>query len=220
MTTRYDIERAVEKSRLHPVARHIILVLCTRMQVGSTTILQQHSPSLTRLARGTGWSRRTIQRYLNYLEEAKWIERHRPLPELARTVYLTTLYVVHEPDTLGTQGPALESGGPGLEPGRTGALESGGPGLEPGRTASQISSDLISDQEIEMVVTELEKRTGRTVTREFAAKTRDLILARPGIQHRAAYLRRVLTTDPDPGRFLPTDQPPPFHAPPLFRSPD
>ncbi|HEX4661881.1 MAG TPA: hypothetical protein VH307_31180 [Streptosporangiaceae bacterium] len=65
------------------------------------------------------------------------------------------------------------------------------------------------DQEIDLVIAELRKRTGKLVTPEWAAKTRDLILSRPGVNNRTAYLRRVLTTDPDPARFLPTTTPPP-----------
>jgi hypothetical protein len=211
LTTRYDVERAIEQSGLPVAARDIVFALCRRMQVGSTLIQPQHSPSLSQLARATGWSRRTIQRYLRLLEEAEFIDRRRPPPHLARTAYMTTHYVIRGVAGLGPRGPSLESGGPGLETGRTGSLESGGPGLETGRTANQISSDLDSDREtdpeIAIVVHEIFKRTGRIISAQFAAKTRDLILARPGIRNRGAYLRRVLATDPDPGRFLPAELP-------------
>lgn len=204
MTTRYDIERAVESSGLAPVSRHILLVLCTRMQQGSTEILQHHSPSLSRLARGTGWSRRTIMRYLAELEEAKWVERHRPPPYLARTVYMTTRYVVHEPDTLGTDSPGLESGGPGVGTDGPG-LGSGSAGLGAEGTADQICSDPELDREIDLVITELEKRTGQRVSREWAAQVRDQIVNRPGVRNRAGYLKSVLGRHPD--KHLPAREP-------------
>lgn len=207
MTTRYDIERAVEASGLAPVGRHILLVLCTRMQQGSTEILQHHSPSLSRLARGTGWSRRTIMRYLAELEEAKWIERHRPPPYLQRTVYMTTRYVVHEPDTLGTDSPGLESGEPGVgteEP----SLESEGAGLGAERTAGQNSVVSVSDREIDLVIYELEKRTSRRISREWAAQVHAQILVRPGVRNRAGYLKSVLGRHPE--KFLPSQEQEPY----------
>ena len=186
MTTRYDVERAVEDSGLPPVSRHIVLVLCTRMQQGSTVILPQHSPSLTRLARGTGWSRRTIQRYLNQLEDAKWIDRIRPPEELARTLWMTTLYVVRIPDTLGS-----EVAGLGSEV-----------------AANQICFSPETDREIDLVITELARHTGRTVSREHAAKVRDQVVNRPGVRNRMTYLKSTLRRTPE--RFLPSQADEPY----------
>jgi hypothetical protein len=70
LPNRFDVERAVEESDLAPIGRHILLVLCGRMMQGSTLIPREFSPSLTRLAAGTGWDRRTIMRHLTALEEA------------------------------------------------------------------------------------------------------------------------------------------------------
>lgn len=210
LATRYDVERAVEDGDLPAISRDIMFALARRMSQGSTVIPPEFSPSLTRLARSTGWHRRTVMRHLRDLEAAGILERRRPPPELARARYMTTAYVVHYPQ-VGTQDP-----GPGAhDPG----LETASPGLEtgtaPGRGTgphSQIESDqvsgLVTDPEIAIVIDEIEKRTGQLVTLEFAAKARDVILARPGIRNRAAYLRRCLATDPDPARFLPTSQPP------------
>ncbi len=208
MTTRYEVERALEDSKLPPVSRHIILVLCTRMKKGSTLIPPEHSPSLTRLARGTGWHRRTIMRHLRELEAAGWVERRRPPPDLARARYMTTAYVVLYPQ-VGAGEPGPGAGNPGLEaenPG-LGAGTGAGRGGEPrNQTESDQLSDHESDPEIEMVIAELNKRTGRTISPEWAAKARGLILARPGVRNRAAYLRRVLATDPNPARFLPSQE--------------
>ena len=197
MPTRYDVERALEDSDLPPVGRHIIEVLCHRMQQGSTVILQHHSPSLTKLARGTGWSRKTIMRYLTALEKAGWLERHRPPPELARTIYMTTLYVVHIPGTLGSGSAGLGSESAGL------GSESAGLGSE--SAGNQICSDQETDHEIDIVIAELARHTGRTVSRQHAAKVRDQIANRPGILNRAGYLKRTLSRTPD--RFMPTPEP-------------
>ncbi len=207
MTTRYDVERAVEDSGLPPVSRHIVLVLCTRMQQGSTVILPQHSPSLTRLARGTGWSRRTIQRYLNQLEDAKWIDRIRPPEELARTLWMTTLYVVRIPDTLGSEVAGLGSEVAGL------GSEVAGLGSEVAGLGSEVAANQIcfspeTDREIDLVITELARHTGRTVSREHAAKVRDQVVNRPGVRNRMTYLKSTLRRTPE--RFLPSQADEPY----------
>lgn len=207
MTTRYDVERAIEASSLPPISCHILLTLCIRMQQGSTEILPHHSPSLSTLARGTKWSRKTIMRYLARLEEDKWIERHRPPPRLARTVYMTTRYVVRIPDTLGTGGASLGADGTRLGTGGA-SLGADGAGLGTGRTADQICSDPESDREIDLVITELEKRTGRRVSREWAAKVRDQIANRPGVRNRTGYLKSVLARHPD--KHLPSQEEEPY----------
>lgn len=56
-----------------------------------------------------------------------------------------------------------------------------------------------------MVIEQLLKRTGRRVDAGWAAKIRDQLLARPGAGNRSrvGYLKRVLSTDPRPDRFIP-----------------
>lgn len=205
MPTRYDVEDALETSNLPAVSRHIIRVLCTRMQKGSIFIPPEYSPSLTRLARATGNNRRTIMRHLNALEGTGWLIRRRPPADEARAHYITTSYAVVYPQ--------VEAGGPCLgtaSPETVGTEDDGSRGPVP---HNQIETDLRSDPEIEIVISELEKRTGRTIDPEWAAKTRDFILARPGVRNRKGYLRQVLAADPDPARFLPTSQPPSYKAP-------
>ena len=193
MTTRYDIERALEASDLPAIGRDIVFALCRCMQQGSTMILQHHSPSLTVLGRRTGWSRKTVMRYLTDLEKAGWIERRRPPADLARTVYMTTLYVVRIPGTLGTQGASL-----GPE----------GASLGPEGAADQICSSPETDREIDLVITELAKHTGRTISREHAAKVRDQIVNRPGVRNRMTYLTGTLRRTP--ARFLPSQEDEPY----------
>jgi hypothetical protein len=194
LTTRFDVERALEVSDLPPVSRHIVLVLCSRMDAGTTVIPPRHSPSLTRLARGTGWDRRTIMRHLARLETKGWLTRIRPSPHQARAQHITTAYAVTPPAAYphpGAQDPVAEGTPP--------------PGLgAPGDTARG-SVPRRSDQPdlIQIVIDGISKRTGKTITPEWARKVLQQILSRPGIEHRAAYVKRIMTTDPDLTRFLP-----------------
>lgn len=65
-------------------------------------------------------------------------------------------------------------------------------------------------EEIAVVVDELEKRTKKVVSAEWAAKIRAQILDRPGIRNPAAFLRKVIRSEKEPERWLPTSQPPPI----------
>lgn len=218
---RYDVERAVEASSLAPIARHIILILCTRMAQGSTLIPAQYSPSLTKFAAGTGWDRRTIMRHLTALEEAGCLTRHRPPPDKARREHARTNYTVwlgalralaRDPESQGLgagEAQARDTASPGLGAGRPGAR-----GAAP---SNQTETDHRTDQSgitedlAELVVKQLAERTGITVTLAWAEQTRDLLLARPGIRNPRAYIIRTITTDPHPERWLPTPEPPPYN---------
>jgi hypothetical protein len=219
LPNRFDVERAVERSDLEPIGRHIILVLCGRMMQGSTVIPPGHSPSLTKLAEGTGWDRRTIMRHLNLLEETGWLIRRRPDPHLARTQHVRTAYVVTAPGLGPAQ--ARDTGTRGLGAGPAQARDTGTRGLGTGDPEargrpphSQGLSDERTDQSgdlADLVIKQLHERTGVTVTHEWAEKTRDLLLTRPGIRNERAYIIRTITTDPHPERWLPTPEPPPYH---------
>lgn len=219
LPNRFDVERAVEASDLAPIGRHIILVLCGRMMQGSTLIPAVHSPSLTRLASGTGWDRRTIMRHLTLLEESGWLIRHRPDPHKARTEHARTAYTVLMPE-LGAGVPrARDQASRGLGTAGAGARDPASQGLgaaDPGARGtvphSQIGSDQRTDQSVDLVglvVRQLLGRTGTEVSREWAQATLDLILARPGIVDPRAYIIRTITTDKHPDRWLPTPTPPP-----------
>lgn len=220
LPNRFDVERAVEKSGLPPIGRHILLVLCGRMMQGSTLIPREFSPSLTTLAAGTGWDRRTIMRYLTELENAGWLIRHRPPPEKARREHARTAYTVLMPGLGAGSSQPRDTGTPGLgarsaQARDTGTRGLGADGPEARGTAphSQGLSDQRTDQSedlADLVIKQLHERTGITVTHEWAEKTRDLLLTRPGIVNPRAYLIRVITTDPHPERWLPTPEPPPY----------
>lgn len=215
LLNRYDVERAVAKSDLPPIGRHIVLVLCQRMQQGSTLIPREHSPSITTLAAGTGWNRRTITRHLAVLEDAGWIIRHRPPVHLARTMHARTAYTVLIPE-LGTGSPTARDtrsrglGAQGPKARGVESIELGAKGPE-ARGAAPFNTGLsdIPDQsdtdaeEIELVIKNLMERTGVTVTTSHAAIVRDAIVARPH-KNRRAYLIRCLVTDKNPQRWLDT----------------
>lgn len=230
LPTRYDVEWAAEASVLGKCARDVVFALCRRMEQGSTIIPGRYSPSLRGLAAATGWSKRHVQRALNTLEALQVVSRLRPTLVDARRKHARTHYVVNLERLrslergLGTQGPqeGRDSTSPPLGTVRPMAGDSTTPGHGTGgREArdtvahSQISperADLRSDPEIDMVIKTLRDRTGKTVSEEWAARTRDLILARPGSasQRPLGYIRRVLMLDKQPDRWLPTYTPPPI----------
>ena len=210
----------METSSLEPISRHILLVLCGRMMQGSTLIPREHSPSLTRLAAGTGWDRRTIMRYLNALEKAGWLIRHRPDPDKARREHARTNYTVLMPGLGASSAQARDTGTRGLGASSAQArdtdpygLGAGDPGARGRVPHSQTLSDQRTDQSgdlVDLVIKQLHDRTGVTVTHEWAETTRDLLLARPGVRNPRAYIIRTITTDPHPERWLPTPTPPPL----------
>jgi len=60
------------------------------------------------------------------------------------------------------------------------------------------------DDLIDLIITELRTATGRTIDRQWAAKTRDYILSGRTIADPAAYVRQAIRSEPDPRtRFLP-----------------
>lgn len=78
MTTRWEVEKAVCWSNLEPSARLIVLALLTKADNDTAVVKPEHAPSLTTLAAMTGLSRSTVADWLNGLEDAGWIKRHRP----------------------------------------------------------------------------------------------------------------------------------------------
>jgi hypothetical protein len=210
----------VEASDLEPISRHILLVLCGRMMQGTTLIPREHSPSLTKLAAGTGWDRRTVMRYLNALEKAGWLIRHRPDPDKARREHARTNYTVLMPGLGTASAQARDTATRGLGASSAQARDSAAYGLgagDPGARGRVPHSQTLSDQRtdqsgdlVDLVIKQLHDRTGVTVTREWAETTRDLLLARPGVRNPRAYIIRTITTDPHPERWLPTPEPPPY----------
>ena len=188
---RYEIEREIKRSDLHPIGRHLLMLLCMNLEKGTNTVPAAYAPSITNLTEGSGWRRRTVTRHLMQLERSGWLVIHRrPGRRSGYAIY-----------------PQMTSDSPSPEVGTV---------SPPTRdTQSPIHRDPIKDPtEIEIVTEEIHKRTGKTISVDTAARTRDFILARPRNsdtpQARAAYLRKTIAQDQDPSRFLPTPQPPRF----------
>lgn len=214
MTTRFDVERALESSDLPAVSVSIVMWLCTRMARGGVDIPPGLSPSLTRLAKMTKHHRRTVMRHLIVLEQAGWITRTRPGIQKARSEHRTTHYTVTIPVTnpgypqpveLGAETPQAR----GVKPQGLGAESSEARGTVPHESVlTDPYTESGADALIEQIRTELEKRTGSAVTSEWAGKIRDQLVAEPGVRNPAGWAIHRIKTDPDPRRFLPTNQPP------------
>lgn len=219
---RWDVERAVKKAAdLDPIAAHLLMDLLTYMDQGTTVIPYRWTPSLTDLTKDTKWTRRTVTRYLNILEEQGWLVRIRPAKSAAQKHHARTAYTVLIPVGLRTwDSQARGSETPGLGTENAQARGSGNPELETekpeARDRTGHSPDLPDQpdlsEETAIVVKLLEERTGIRVDAEWAAKTAEMICSRPGIKNRRAYLIRTLVTDPNPQRWLPTPQPPPYNT--------
>lgn len=212
MATRFDIERAVLASTLPPGCRHLVHVLCIRIDAQAGVILTAYQPSLTELARDTGRNKRTIQRYLDVLERQGWITRQRPLPELARRLHARTKYGIRIPDgypqARGTAPPGLgtlhrvarDTAPPGLG---TGSPEARG--TAPHRSSGSSGS---SAAQIEVIIKTICEKTGQTITPEWAERIRQQVIgARDNVRHPEAYLRRAILEAP-PGTYVPHDSPP------------
>lgn len=217
MATRFEIERAVLVSGLDAGCRHLVHVLCIRIDAETNTILDAYQPSLTDLAKDTARHRRTIQRYLNLLERAGWITRKRPLPHLARREHARTAYQIHMPAARDTLPPGArditpwpgDTTPPGLG---TGSAEARGT-APPRSSGSSGSSD-------EVVAKAIWAKTGVTVSAEWAARVREQILgARDNVRHPAAYIRRVIADAPAHTYLPPRPTPTPPPAPRTTRAP-
>jgi hypothetical protein len=222
---RYDVERMVETSGLPTCSRDILFCLARRMDQGTIYIPGRFNPSLARISRVTGWSKRHIQRHLNRLEDTQLIIR-------TRNKGRRTLYAVNWPALaeLGTRSPenaekTRDAESPPLETARPDGRDTATPELGTSSRGtrdtaarsqtSQLSPDHGPDPEITMIRRLLEVRTGRAVSADWALATRDTILTADGAPRdpgpgRSNYIRRVIVREKDPGRWLPTPQPPQY----------
>jgi hypothetical protein len=188
-------------------------MLCTYLDKDSTRLPYKFSPSITGLEQATGWSRRTVTRWLAWLEAAGWLYRLRPSKEAQRKQHKKTAYSLAIPD-LGPDGPeARATSSPGLGPRAPQARDTSisGLGPEPLKARAPLAhNQTVPDhqtepdlrrEEIELVVQHIYDRTDVVLDADQAAAIRDLIVSRPHTNRRA-YLIRTLVTDPDPRRWL------------------
>lgn len=207
MATRFDIERAVLASRLPPICRHLVHVLCVKIDAQTGTILSIYQPSLTDLARETGWSRRTVIRKLALLEKQGWIIRDRPPRELARAKHLRTRYtlLIPGPQPSDSMLPGLGPGGPlpGARP-PSGLVP---PQPEARATAAPRSSGSSSSSELDDVIAAIAERDSVTVDYDWARRVLEQITGARQIKHPGRYARRVIL-GAAPGTYSPTPQPP------------
>lgn len=135
--TRWQVERAVLRSDLPPLARHLMLTLLTYTDSGGVQVSQRYGPSLTALAGATGLGRSTVARELNRLEEGGWMLRARPEVEDARANGARTGYTLCP----GPGSPTAGLGGPGaglpVVPERDGGSPGAGHSPEASRTSQQ-----------------------------------------------------------------------------------
>jgi hypothetical protein len=222
---RFEIERAAERADMPTVAKDVIYALSRRMDSGTPIIPLRHMPSLTTLAAAAGWSRRHVERALNYLEMAGVVDRRRPSVADARTKHARTAYTVHHDPLvkLGTGSPqnSKDAQSLGLGPPRRQPRDKVSPDLGPGGRAARDTAAHVQtfpdhqttpDPRAAMVIRVLADRTGKTVSEEWAEQTAALILARPtAAGHRPeAFIRRTLMLDKNVERWLPTPAPPPY----------
>lgn len=221
---RYEIERAAMSADLPGPSKSIVLVLCTRIWRAEGIIPPGRQPSLSQLARESGWDRSTVMRHLNALESAGWVIRIRPPKWLARTEHATTAYAMRIPDgypqarRTRRAGLAAQEAGAGRsaerelaarddaarraalpDPDRSGEQESSAP---PG-AGDDIGLAQIAAEEVTAV-------TGRAITAAAAAEVVRLVLAGRDVRNPAAYLREAIRREPL--RFLPAAAGPPTLA--------
>jgi len=84
VTTRFDVERAVQASELAPSERLVLFVLLQHADNDPVIIPAKFTPSLSDLASKTGLDRTTIVRILHRLESKGWVRRQPPPVEESR----------------------------------------------------------------------------------------------------------------------------------------
>jgi hypothetical protein len=193
--SRWELERVVAGSRLHPTDRHIIQTLLIHSEGATVRIPPQFGPSLSELARETGRHRSTISRRLHVLEQAKWVIRHRPPPE-TRRYGARTQYELCNPDGNGSEVVAPRDRGS-----RT---------ARPQSDQIQTGSDHGTDELITIVQDEIEQRSGKRISSRQAARVLGHITEGRTVRSPAAYIRQAIRSEPDLRRFLPSSQPPQF----------
>lgn len=217
MATRFDFEREFThpESGLRPSERHVLHVLCMRIDRDAFRIRSEFQPSLTDLSRDMGCDRRTVMRRLARVEAKGWITRDKPTVHDARTKHARTHYTLRLPPgytpkargssiwQLGAESPAAE----GSTPPELGAEGHEARGRTPRRSSESSGS---SASEIDVIIDKIRERTSTTIGRAQAALIRTELLerARGTISDPKAWLSAAISRETDVSRWLPTPSPP------------
>jgi hypothetical protein len=186
---RFKIEIAVEKSDLHPIMRHLVLVFCRRMYPAESGLIPKgKGPSITDIVLASGWSRTTICRRLADLEQAGWLIRTRAPRARAAAEHIKTEYQVTVPPKLA-------------------ALVTPSTAAPAPRPPQAAAAPLIQS-----VIDGLRDRTGKTVTEREAEQIAQRIVdgAKEPVRDPELYVPRAIQRDPNPGRWLPAPSPPQY----------
>jgi hypothetical protein len=220
--SRQELERALLKSALKGRHRHLLLTLLTH-QNWRTRIIE-HPPSLTELEHETGRSRTWVRDTLYELEDAGWITRRPPPPELAAAQHLRTAYECHVP---GSPAHRKARQAPGLThkerrelmANRIRVARDANRYTPPAAAAAAAAPVADAGAELEL---ELEQIAGRELASfnrgerpppEVCRETVRLVLDGRTVADPAAYLRSAIRREPR--RFLPVPGParPPAPSP-------
>lgn len=185
-------------------------VLCVRIDAASNAIPAWRQPSLSDLARESGWDRRTVQRHLDGLEGAGWISRVRPSRHDARTKHARVAYTVHIPEPraelAGARGNVPPGRAMGAAPLALGESRPKARGKTPHRSSAQAMS---SDADLQAIIRAIRERAGVEVDSAWAARVRDDVIEGRHVRDVGAYVARSIMAAP-PSRFTPTPTPPTY----------
>lgn len=184
---RFDVERALFASQLPPVCRHLLMVIASHINAATGEIPDRNQPSLTRLCRNTGWSRSTVCRRLQDLEDHGWLLRRRPPKWASQRQHVRTKYTVTIPGEDQAAAPDVTS---------------------PGRADVPDGNNPLAD-----VVVDAFGKRGKTISGEWAAGLLPDLLKDCRIPGAAEnYLRAMIASEQNLARWLPVPTPPRFTA--------
>lgn len=138
MVDRWTVERAVRSQlcTLEPPGRQLVLTLLTWSDAATAKIPEQYTPSLTDLEHATGMARSTVAKWLNKVEEEKWVKRVRPSVADARRKKAKTVYQMGVPADLLRELTERGLVGPRAGPAKSESPGSAGPPDGPGKAGS------------------------------------------------------------------------------------
>lgn len=223
---RRAFERAVRRSGLPALTRHVLITLASHTDDVTGAIPAEYSPTFATLVAETGMSRSTLAAHLTRAETAGWLTRDVPSKAQALRSHTRTRYALAVPEGTAPDdepSPVREANTTGsgaeLRPVREAyaASTAGEPEHAPSpvREANRAGSgdehrsfDDVdeSDQDQDILTTiqnTIRQTTGREVGRDWASLVRrDILRNRTDVRTPAAYVAACIRRDP--ARFIPT----------------